>query len=138
MSSGLERKVLTGPRRSLRTNTVLRWLRAGHQVGAYPFWSRVLVCAIPESVPGTRTNLDLMYGPGPWSECVFNVAGLRAAYEGRIRPGVVQIAVDDSEVLLAQALGVPQVPELVSMLGQHVTAGDLYLAAPTMLPMETR
>lgn len=99
-----------------KTTLATAWLMNGRKIDTYPGWSRVLVCMNRKAVPDTTYSMPI----GPWRKCVFSVDDLRSAMRGAIQPGTVEVAVDDVELLIAEALHANVMPSLVTLTGRAI------------------
>jgi hypothetical protein len=109
-------KIIATDRGQGKTTLATTWLMAGRKIDTYPGWSRILVCANSKAVVPTADRMP----HGPWRKCVFSLSDLRSAMRGAIQPGTVEVAVDDAELLMSQALGVGLWPSLITITGRAV------------------
>jgi hypothetical protein len=109
-------KVIALEQHQGKTTLATTWLMNGRKIDTYPGWSRILVCAQREAVVPTTTGLPM----GPWKKCVFSVDDLRSATRGAIQAGTVEVAVDDVEVLIYEALRANIVPALITLTGRTI------------------
>ena len=89
--------IIVRPRQAGKTHAIVQWILAGEKTNSYPGWSRVLLCHDLASADYVRKQFpELDYR---------QVFSWREWRERRPGPKPVEVAVDNADLILAQAIG---------------------------------
>lgn len=111
-------QVIVAGRYEGKTTALLEWLSRGCPIPTYPGWSRALVVAHDSEV-GRLCQLVGSVEESPWRKNIWTLRDLESVHRFSVKPGTVEYAIDDLDVLIRQLLpGRVHMPAVVGLSGR--------------------